>query len=116
MENTRKIWMNQSDFQVLTLDGVAYVRADTVDRGPSDWQIVIAQRGWVFVGRVVPEGDEFVIYDARNIRRWGTTKGLGELVNGPLPATQIDPYGTVRVHHLAVVACIDVDAEAWSRT
>lgn len=47
-------------------------------------QIVIAQRGWVFVGDVERTENEVVIKNAKNIRRWGTSRGLGELAqNGP---------------------------------
>ena len=99
-----------------TLDGVEYVRADSVDLTPSTTQIVVAQRGWVFVGRVSEVGDDLVISDAQNIRRWGTSRGLGELVSGPLPGTTVDPYGTVRMHRLAVVARLDVDGDAWVRS
>ena len=102
--------------ETITLDGVEYVRADSVDLTPSATQIVVAQRGWVFVGRVSEVGDEVVISDAQNIRRWGTSRGLGELVRGPLADTKVDPCGTVRVHRLAVVARLDVEGDAWERS
>jgi hypothetical protein len=47
------------------------------------------------------------------IRRWGTTKGLGELVNGPLEDTVLDPAGIVRAHKLAVV--MQIECPAWTR-
>ena len=75
-------------------------------------KIVIAQRGFVFAGQCWLEGDYVVLYDAVNIRRWGTTKGLGELAEkGNLPETQSDPCGTVRLHKLAVIAMIDCEAK-----
>lgn len=97
----------------ITIDGIEYVRADSA--GPSKTQIVIAQRGWIFVGNVSEDGDDLVIRDARNIRIWGTTKGLGELVDGPVATTKHDSYGTVRLHKLAVVARIDskVSMSKW---
>jgi len=77
-------------------------------------QIVIAQRGWVFVGDVERSGDDVTITDAQCIRRWGTTKGLGELAcGGPLRSTVLDDLGTVRLHALAVVAAIDCEADKW---
>lgn len=77
-------------------------------------QIVIAQRGWVFVGDVARDGDEVTISGASCIRRWGTTKGLGELASkGPQASTVLDPMGTVRLHALAVVASIDCEAGKW---
>lgn len=78
-------------------------------------QIVIAQRGWVFVGDVERSGDDVVIVGAQCVRRWGTTKGLGELAkNGPQPNTVLDPMGTVRLHVLAVVASLDCEEEKWA--
>lgn len=38
-------------------------------------QIVIAQRGWVFVGDVTRSENEVVIENAAVVRRWGTTRG-----------------------------------------
>jgi len=77
-------------------------------------QIVIAQRGWVFVGDVSQEGEQVTINNAKCIRRWGTTKGLGEIAkNGPTSSTVLDDMGTVRLHSLAVVASIEVEAGKW---
>ena len=78
-------------------------------------RIVVAQRGWVFVGRVSREEHEIVLRDAKNIRRWGTTRGLGELWSGPRTETVLDEGGTVRLHPLQVVAQIDVDQKAWEK-
>jgi len=78
-------------------------------------QIIIAQRGWVFVGDVSITADQLVIKNASNIRRWGTTRGLGEIAaNGPTKSTVLDAVGTVRIHALAVVASIDCDKEKWN--
>ena len=77
-------------------------------------QIVIAQRGWVFVGDVSLDGDDVTINQAQCIRRWGTTKGLGEIAaNGPTKSTVLDDMGTVRLHVLSVVASIDCEAGKW---
>lgn len=77
-------------------------------------QIVVLQRGWVVVGDVNKVGDELVIEDASVIRIWGTTKGLGELVNGPTKSTVLDKAGTITVHQLAVVFALDVDVDKWA--
>lgn len=90
----------------ITVNGVEYVPA--ADAPATETQIVVAQRGWVFVGQVSFEGDDLVIRGAKNIRIWGTTRGLGELVNGPLPGTKFDEYGTVRIPAASVVARLDV--------
>lgn len=75
-------------------------------------QIVIAQRGWVFVGDVTRTEADVVIENVAVIRRWGTTDGLGQLArSGPTQATRLDPCPTVRIHPLAVVATMD--CELW---
>lgn len=80
-----------------------------------DVRIVVLQRGWVYVGNFSKAAGECVLENASCVRRWGTSKGLGELVKGPLPNTVLDAAGTVRFHELAVVNMIDVDGVAWSK-
>lgn len=71
-------------------------------------QIVIAQRGWVFVGDVTRTETEVVIENAAVVRRWGTTDGLGQLARkGPTADTRLDACPTVRIHPLAIVATMD---------
>ena len=77
-------------------------------------QIVVLQRGWVVIGDVNKVDDMLVIENASVIRRWGTSKGLGELVGGPTKDTVLDKAGTITAHQLAVVLTIDVDAEKWA--
>lgn len=88
----------------------------TQTQTPPPIRIVIAQRGWVWIGRVTRGDDgQIVITAAKNVRRWGTTAGLGELAtDGPQPATRLDPAGTVRIHELAVVAQLDADEATWA--
>lgn len=52
--------------------------------------IVILDAGFVYVGQCVMAEGFLLISNARCIRRWGTTKGLGELRDGPTKETQID--------------------------
>jgi len=68
--------------------------------------IVVLDRGFVYVGAVVESADRIRISEAKNIRRWGTTKGLGELVAGPTRDTVLDPVGEVIVYRHAVIHLI----------
>lgn len=78
------------------------------DEFGSKHKIVVCQRGFVYAGDVERSGDYLVIRNAVNIRRWGTSRGLGELAaKGNQAETKADDCGTVRVHQLAVVALID---------
>lgn len=83
----------------IKIDDTEYVRADHNNNALplGDLRIIVADRGWIFVGNCEDHDDGSVtIKNARNIRVWGTTKGLGELVNGPTNITKYDMYGTVR--------------------
>lgn len=79
----------------------------------SQVQIVIAPRGWVFVGYTEEKSGKLIISRANVIRLWGTTKGLGELVSGPTSSTKLDPCGTVRIPMEAVIATIDCEVSKW---
>lgn len=57
--------------------------------------IVVADRGWVFVGEVADVESNVVITHAKCIRRWGTTAGLGQLRSGRTKQTILDDAGTV---------------------
>jgi hypothetical protein len=57
--------------------------------------IVVLDRGFVYVGEVTIEGDFLRVTNAKNIRSWGTKNGLGELRNGPQPQTKLDEIGVV---------------------
>jgi len=82
-------------------------------------RILVLQRGWVVIGHyhelVDQAGDpvEVILNGAQVIRRWGTKRGLGELVDGPKENTVLDPAGVVRVHPLAVVLQVQANGQAW---
>ncbi len=96
----------------ITVNGVDYLRADSIPSPAAlipigDKRIIVADRGWVFVGDCVDNEDGSVtIHDARNIRRWGTTKGLGELANGPTSKTTTNDYGTVNTRAIVTIAVV----------
>jgi hypothetical protein len=75
--------------------------------------IVVADRGFVYVGKVDIDDQWCVVTGAKNIRYWGTTKGLGELVNGPLKDTKLDDVGVVRIPMRAVISVIEVNGDKW---
>jgi hypothetical protein len=74
----------------------------------AETKIVVLDRGFVYVGKVADEGDNIKISKARNIRRWGTTRGLGELaIGGPTKDTTLDDVGTVLAPKRAVIHLIE---------
>jgi len=87
--------------ETITINGTEYVQKSAIEATPQnlgDKRIIVADRGWVFVGDCEDHADGSVtIRNAQNIRNWGTTRGLGELATGPVPnKTKYDPYGVVR--------------------
>ncbi len=77
--------------------------------------IVVIDNGFVNVGDVTicegPFGAEVVITRSRNLRKWGTTQGLGELRVGPTGETITDEEGTTIVPYNRVVKIIP--ATGW---
>lgn len=99
--------------ETMMIDDVMYVRADSVAPASGDLKIVVLDRGFVYIGRVKIDGDFVVITGAKNIRIWGTSKGLGELVNGPLSGTKLDAVGTVRAPLRSLIYLIDAQESKW---
>lgn len=97
----------------LKIDDVEYIRKDAVLVTEGDIKIVVLDRGFIYVGHISHEDDFIVIKNAKNIRQWGTTKGLGELVNGPLSNTKLDSVGTVCAPMRALISLIDVEQAKW---
>jgi hypothetical protein len=98
----------------IRIDNVEYVRADAVTPPSGPIKIVVLDRGFVYVGHIELNGDFVKITRAKNIRYWGTTKGLGELVNGPLKDTKLDAVGSVTAPLRAVIAFVDVEQSKWN--
>lgn len=101
----------------ITIDGVEYVPAGTVNDEPknSNIKIVILQRGWVFIGRWKEDGDQCALDNAYSIRVWGTTSGLGQLaLEGKQSSTKLDKAGRVEFHRLTIVATINAREDLWN--
>jgi hypothetical protein len=101
----------------ITIDDVQYVRADSVDSskkydGPI--KIVVADRGFVYIGRMSEDDKYVTLNEAKNIRVWGTANGLGQLVDGPTSTTKTDKVGTIKIPVRAVISIIDVNQSKWS--
>jgi hypothetical protein len=76
--------------------------------------IAVLDRGWVFVGRLTRNDDGITLEKAACIRRWGTTKGVGELaLRGPQSSTVLDEAGTVIVPASSVICLIETTEDLW---
>ena len=77
-------------------------------------QIAVLDRGFVYIGLCAVEDGTLIITRAQNVRRWGTTQGLGELAHsGKTDSTKLDAAGTVRVPLSSVIHLIDCSPAAW---
>jgi hypothetical protein len=99
--------------ETIKIDDVEYVHADAQKATEGDIKIVIVDRGFVYVGNTKIDGDMLIVTNAKNIRVWGTSKGLGELVSGPTGLTKLDIVGTIRIPMRAVISLIDVEQSKW---
>lgn len=95
----------------VTVNGIDYFKA----QNSGSLCIVILQRGWIMVGSLERDGQDCRLLNASVIRKWGTTKGLGEIAdNGPTKDTVLDSCnGVVQFHWLTVVATISCNESKW---
>ena len=100
----------------IVIDGTTYVpKGSEVKQYEGDIKIVILQRGWVYIGRFERIGTDCKLHNAYNIRAWGTTKGLAELVNGATKDTKLDKCdGIVEFDWLTVIHTITVNSKSWT--
>lgn len=115
-----------SESRTIKINEVEYVRKDDIKSlvvsGPI--KIVVVNQGFVYIGTMLDRSDMkneedynlgicVSLCNAYNIRVWGTTKGLGELVNGPTKTTRLDKVGSIQIPLHAVVSVIDVNQASW---
>jgi len=102
--------------KTIEINGETYVK-QTQAGDPPPYQIVVADRGWVYAGHVTTTDKGIVITNAQCIRRCGTDEkrpGIGYLAaNGPTEKTVLEPSGVVRIHTHAIIATLDSDEEKW---
>ena len=75
-------------------------------------QIVVIDNNFVHVGDCSIQEGLLCIDNAKNIRVWGTTEGLGQLISGPTKETKADDLGTVLVPVARVVFFLRV-VKGW---
>lgn len=97
----------------MNIDGIEYQPVTS----PADerLRIVVCDRGFVLVGRASTKDSYVTIRDCSCIRKWGTTKGLGEIAaGGPTTKTVLDPQPTTIVHERQVVMQINCEEAKWN--
>ena len=80
----------------------------------SNLKIAVLERGFVYIGRAAIDGATISLTDARCIRRWGTTRGLGQLaLEGKQENTKLDSAGHIVAPLSALIHTIDCDESKW---
>jgi hypothetical protein len=106
-----------TEINEVEINGIKYVKKDSIvehKQYEGDVKIVVLQRGWVYIGRFERTGNDCKLHNAYNIRNWGTTKGLAELVNGATKDTKLDKCdGLVEFDWLTVIHTIAVNSKSW---
>jgi hypothetical protein len=68
------------------------------------FKIIILDRGFVYVGSTTIDGDYVRVTNVRNIRKWGTIAGLGQIgETGPTENTVMDKCPDILVPLRAVI-------------
>jgi hypothetical protein len=77
-------------------------------------KICVLERSWIFVGILEKDGDEYLLLNGSVIRRWGTTKGLGEIAeNGPTKDTILDKVPLIKFHKNQLIFTISCNESKW---
>lgn len=100
----------------IKIDNVEYIRKDSIKENyiDSEIRIVVLQRGFVIVGKYNQDGDKVTLENSSVIEYWGTTEGLGQLVNGPTSKTRLKYVGHIETHILGIVFSFTVNQSKWS--
>ena len=101
--------------ETITINGKTYYSQQSNQEIRGDLKIVVLQRGWILIGRFSQDGTKCKLSNASVIRRWGTTKGLGELaIEGKKKDTLLDATnGVVEFDALTMVLSIAAKESVW---
>jgi hypothetical protein len=108
----------EQNLDVITINGKKYYSEPQKEPEiVGNIKIVILQRGWVVIGVWERNGNDCKLHNASVIRRWGTTKGLGELAkDGKLKDTILEKcHGVVEFDYLNVIASIACEESKWKK-
>ncbi len=94
--------------KTVVIDGVKYRPVEE----PGRIYIVVLPNGFVYVG-YTNRDDRQLDIQGKNLIRWGTTRHLGELIDGPLDNTVLGSMCCVTVLMPQDVHIIEVDQNAW---
>ena len=102
-----------TDLKTISIDGVNYVRADSV-RQPitGNRAVVVVDRGWIFAGDVERSDGRIRISNAVHVFKW-LEKGFAAMIDDPKSAkADLRPIADVDIPVGAEVFCVPV-ADGW---
>lgn len=77
------------------------------------WHILVIDNGFVFVGDVLTQNGMLLVQHAKQLRKWGTTAGLGEITGGPTKQTAADPVGVLLIPYARLVFALPASEKGW---
>lgn len=79
------------------------------------YQGVILTHGWFIIGPVTNrQTKRFTLSNAVVVKRWGTERGVGPLIDGPADATELDILpGDFEFEEHAVLYRFECNVDAW---
>ena len=78
--------------------------------------LFVLDRGFIVVGRAQVHpllAFHWLVSPGRTVRRWGTSRGLAELVGGPNSETVLDDPAERSIPWRAVIEMIRVEEDKW---
>jgi hypothetical protein len=95
----------------LTINGVDYVRADTVACAPAGSRaVVVVDRGWIFAGDIARENGRIILSRAVWVFRWESC-GFAKVIEDPSGA-DIRPIANVEIPEGAEIFSVPV-SDDW---
>lgn len=85
----------------------------------AEYRIVVCKSNWIWVGEykvvILDDRHPYVhLTKAANIALWGTTRGLGQLADGPTAKTELKPCPTVKIPEASIIATYAINpTEKW---
>lgn len=111
--NIDNLTVGQAKELAQTFAPLAKAVNDVVNHG---FCIAVLDKGFVYVGTVTTDGRFVRITGVQNIRRWGTTNGLGQLaLEGPQENTRLDECGDICAPITELKHLITCEASKWTK-
>lgn len=77
-------------------------------------KICVLNHGWILVGMLEKDGDDYLLINGHVVRKWGTTQGLGELaMKGPLPETKLDKIPLAKFNKSQLIFTLNCQEDKW---